>query len=307
MGNGQVSVVLETFTSQPLPSTVYVPNSPSGLVAQTNNDRSSSQIGPIVGGVLGGFFGLLGIVLILWLIMKRRRRWDDIFDKEDPPHSPGRRPTKRWSLDADMEPKPYQYGLVGQTSSPSLPSLGISSALDSPPSTAGFSQSSQVPRTNHNLTPLLLPSSTSTPGPSATTFSSRPSTAGSMLPLRDPLVVPVSGSTHKQTGSSGSSTSVEQHISPAMPMHWGHHSPSPSADQSHLEHSYLERSGSPTSMREWEPQRRLQLANVGDDETESTSSPMTPSASTLILNGKGRNGHGRIGSNLSGILVDATP
>ncbi|KAJ7355913.1 hypothetical protein DFH08DRAFT_1076886 [Mycena albidolilacea] len=284
--NGDVSAVMETFTSHPPASTVYVPFTPSGQVAQSNDDRSSSQAGPIVGGVLGGFFGLLGIVLIIWFIMKRRRRWDDIFDQEDPAQGP----TKRWSLDAEMEPKPYQYGLVGQTSSPSLPSLGMSS-LDSPPA------SGQLPRQNqtHNLTPLLLPTSASTPGPSATTLSSRPSTAGSMLPPAPPAPA----SNHKPTDSSGSSTSVQQHISPAMPSHWGHHSPSPSTDQAY----FFERSGSPTSMREWEPQRRLQLANVGDDE--SVSSPMTPSAS--ILDGKGPGRHARIGSTLSGVLVDAAP
>ncbi|KAF7337895.1 hypothetical protein MVEN_02012600 [Mycena venus] len=188
--NGDVSAVVQTFTSQPPLSTVYVPG-PSGQVAQTNDDGSSpTKIAPILGGVVGGFFGLLGIALIIWFIMKRRRRWDDIFDTEGPPHSPGRRPTKRWSLDADMDPKPYQYGLVGQASSPSLPSLGISRP-ESPPASSPSSQlraspSSQLPRPNHNaLTPLLLPTSASTPGPSATTLSSRPSTAGSMQPLRD--------------------------------------------------------------------------------------------------------------------------
>ncbi|KAF7363965.1 hypothetical protein MSAN_01054900 [Mycena sanguinolenta] len=289
LGNGQVSVVEQTFTSQPPASTVYVPLSTSGLVAQTNDDHSS-QIGPIVGGVLGGFFGLISLVLILWYLVKRRRRWDDIFDKEDSSYSPGRRPTKRWSLDADMDPKPYQYGLVGQTSSPSLPSLGISSALESPPHTSGVSPSSQLPRTNtHNLPPLLTPTSASTPGLSATTLSSRPSTAGSMLP---------SSGTHKPTSSDGSST----HISPAVPSQWGHHSPSPSTDQAYLDHP--ERSGSPTSMREWEPQRRLQLVNLGDDE--SITSPITPSASALN-GGKAQRGHGRINSSLSGILVDTAP
>jgi hypothetical protein len=84
-----------------------------------------------------------------------------------------------------------------------------------------------------------------------------------------------------------------------MPSHWGHHSPSPSTDQAYL----FERSGSPTSIREWEPQRRLQLANVGDDE--SVGSPMTPSAS--ILDGKGPGRHARIGSTLSSVLVDVAP
>ncbi|KAJ7685672.1 hypothetical protein DFH06DRAFT_1463654 [Mycena polygramma] len=301
LGNGQVSMVAETITSNSPPSTVFVPSTgPSAQVVQNSNDgSSSSHVGPIVGGVLAGFFGLLGIVLIIWFIVKRRRRWDDIFDKEDPNNvQPPRRgrSTKRFSLDADdstIEPKPYQYGLVGQTRSPSV---GISPP-NSPPAS---SPSLQLPR--HNLPPLLLPTSASTPGLSGgTTLSSRPSTAGSMQPLRDVAPSPpVTGRTHHQNTSSGSSTSV--HISPAMPSQWGHHGPSPSADQ-----AYFERSGSPTSMRDYEPPRRLQLANVGDDDV--TRSPPTPPrlAGPAMLDGKGRNV--RLGSGGPGVLVhtDAGP
>jgi hypothetical protein len=67
-----VSMVPETITTTPPPSTIYVSPSgaPTGQVAQDNNVSSSgSHIGPIVGGVLAGFFGLLGIVLIVWFIM----------------------------------------------------------------------------------------------------------------------------------------------------------------------------------------------------------------------------------------------
>ncbi|KAJ6531147.1 hypothetical protein B0H19DRAFT_1190579 [Mycena capillaripes] len=294
LSNGQVSMILETIMSTPPPLTVYVPNPPPTQVAQTNDDGSGSsvRIAPIIGGVVAGFFGLLGIALIIWFIMKRRRRWDDIFDKEDTSKAPGRA-TKRFSLDdLEIEPKPYQYGLVGQTRSPSA---GVSPP-NSPPASSS-SPSLQPPR--HNLPPLLLPTSASTPGPSATTLSSRPSTAGSMRPLRDgPTSPPVSGHKHSHTTSSGSSTSVR--ISPAMPSNWGHHSPSPSADQ-----GYFERSGSPTSIHE--PQVRLQLANIGDDEV--TRSPPTPSvlAGPALLDGKGR--HVRLGSGGPGVLVhtDAGP
>jgi hypothetical protein len=191
-----------------------------------------------------------------------------------------------------MEPKPYQYGLVGQTRSPSL---GISPP-SSPPAS---SPSLNLPQ--HNLTPLRLPTSASSPGPSATTLSSRPSTAGSMRPLRDtPGTPPVSGHTHNHTTSSGSSTSV--HVSPAIPSHWGHHSPSPSAEQLHFE-----RSGSPTSVRDYEPQRRLQLANVGDGEVIRSPPTPSPLAGPALLDGKGR--HVRLGSGGPGVLVhiDAGP
>ncbi|KAJ7154238.1 hypothetical protein C8R46DRAFT_1119103 [Mycena filopes] len=292
LANGQVSEVMLTFTSTPAISTVFV--GPTGHVAQDNNgNSSSSHIGPIVGGIVGGFFALLGIALGIWYLMKRRRRWDDIFDKEDAAQTP--RATKRFSLDAEVEPKPYQYGLVGHTPSPTL----------------GISPPSSPPASSHNnLTPLRLPTTASTPGPSATTMSSRPSTAGSMRPLRDP---PTPGHTHNHTTSSGSSTSV-QHISPAMPVNqWGHHSPSPSADQAYFDRAGA---GSPAgSLREYEmPPRRLQLANLGDGELMGASPP-TPSAlqrsstelGPAMLDGKGRNV--RLGSGGPGVLVhtDAGP
>ncbi|KAJ7772984.1 hypothetical protein DFH07DRAFT_952958 [Mycena maculata] len=292
LANGQTSSILETITSNFPASVVYVTASPSSTPGlQSNQDNSGgnsagTNIPAVVGGVVGGFFGLLGIALILWFVGKRRRRWDDIFDKEDAIAPP--RPTKRFSLDAEIEPKPYQYGLVGQTRSPSA---GIS-----PPSSPALAPA--VGR-QHALSPLLLPTAASTPGPSATTISSRPSTAGSMRPLRAATGSPPAGPTHSHTTSSGSSTSV-QHV-PALPSHWGHHSPSPSAGQ-----EYFERAGSPTSVRDYEPQRRLQLANVGDDglgESLPTASPLGPA----MLDGKGRNV--RLGSGGAGVLVhtDAGP
>ncbi|KAJ7143072.1 hypothetical protein C8R43DRAFT_1130871 [Mycena crocata] len=290
LSNGQVSVIVQTLTSTQQPSVVYVATDVPGpgQEAQNNTDSSSSShIGPIVGGVVGGFFLLLGVALAIWFVLKRRRRWDDIFDKEDPsPRSP--RATKRFSLDTEIEPKPYQYGLVGQTRSPSV---GIS-----PPSSPSALSASQHSR-QHTLPPLHLPSSASIPGPSATTVSSRPSTAGSMRPLRDP---PVSGHSHNHTTSTGSSTSV--HVAPAIPSHWGHHSPSPSAGQ-----EYFERSGSPTSVRDHEPPRRLQLANAAEGDVGQSPPTPSPLLGPAMLDGKGRNV--RLGSGGPGVLVhtDAGP
>ncbi|KAJ7481107.1 hypothetical protein B0H11DRAFT_2024216, partial [Mycena galericulata] len=291
LANGQITIVPETIMFTPPPSTIYINPSTTAASDQTQNNTDSSSsphIGVIVGSAVGGFFGLLGLALIIWFIMKRRRRWDDIFDKEDSvPRG------KRFSLDAEVEPKPYQYGLVGQTRSPSV---GISP----PSSPPAFSP----PGRQHTLSPLYLPTSASTPGPSATTMSSRPSTAGSMRPLRDPPPPgspPVnSGHTHNHTTSSGSSTSV--HIAPAMPSHWGHHSPSLSAGQ-----EYFERPGSPTSVRDYEPQRRLHLANVGSEDVQDSPPSASPLTDPALLDGKGR--HVRLGSGGPGVLVhtDAGP
>ncbi|KAJ7029346.1 hypothetical protein C8F04DRAFT_1265007 [Mycena alexandri] len=288
LSNGQVSEIMQTITSSPPVSTLFV--GPTAHVAQDNNGKSSSpRLGAILGGIVGGFFGLLFVALGIWYLMKRRRRWDDIFEKDiDAAQTP--RANKRFSVDAEIEPKPYQYGLVGQTKSPTV---GISPSGSPPPSS------------HHNLTPLLLPTTASTPGPSATTMSSRPSTAGSMRPLRD-----APGQTHHHTTSSGSSTSV-QHVSPAMPMNqWGHHGPSPSTDQAYFDHA---RSGSLPSVQEYEmPHRRLQLANVGDDELMGASPPTpsllrNPDPGPAMLDGKGRNV--RLGSGGPGVLVhtDAGP
>ncbi|KAJ6622886.1 hypothetical protein B0H10DRAFT_863196 [Mycena sp. CBHHK59/15] len=145
---------MQTITSSQSPSVVYVATTVpvQTQATQSNNDSSSSSnIGAIVGGVVGGFFGLLGIALVIWFVMKRRRRWDDIFDKEDADIAPPRRQrTDRFSLDADVrvEPKPYQYGLVGQSPSPGA---GISPP-NSPPS---FGVTS-LPR-QHTLTPSNSP------------------------------------------------------------------------------------------------------------------------------------------------------
>ncbi|KAJ7286425.1 hypothetical protein C8J57DRAFT_663672 [Mycena rebaudengoi] len=288
LSDGSVSTIIQTTTVTPSGSTIPLPDPTRDTQANTDGSPSSTvKIAPIVGGVLGGFFILLGLGLIIWFIMKRRRRWDDIFD--DGPDITMAAGKKRFSLDTDVqvEPKPYQYGLIGHSVSPT--SGGITSPPRSPPPQDRSPQSSLHARQN-TLTPLQLPSSASSPGPSATTISSRPSTAGSMRPLRDPATPPLSGHSHNHTTSSGSSTSV--HVSPAVPTHWGHHSPSPSAGQ-----EYFDRAGSPTSMQDF---GRLQVANSRDSVAISPPTP-SPLSGPAMLDGKGRNV--RLGSGGPGVLV----
>ncbi|KAJ7585936.1 hypothetical protein C8J56DRAFT_1086096 [Mycena floridula] len=99
---------------------------------------------------------------------KRRKRWDDIFEKEDDIQLPstGR---KRFSLSAD-EPKPYQYGLVGQPSStpshtypPTSPSMNHR-ALSTDLAYSGMvsdsnSNTNQAPLGAMETQPGLLPNS----------------------------------------------------------------------------------------------------------------------------------------------------
>ncbi|KAF7322268.1 hypothetical protein HMN09_00004200 [Mycena chlorophos] len=299
--NGQVSTITEVITSSLSPSIVYVnptPGDSNDQTTQNNTDGSNSpRIAPIVGGVVAGFFGLIGIVLIIWFILKRRRRWDDIFDQELPTQ-----PSKRFSLDAALdEPKPYQYGLVGHTRSP--PPLSATPTPPSPPLTPG-----------RGLAPLMMPMTVSQPGLSAGTSLSlsRPSTAGSMRPLHSPSSPPPQS--HHHNTSSGSSTGV--HISPSVPSprEWGHHVPSPSADTIHMDSQIpAVRVGSPTSVRDYDYGGRMYLANVGDNEvlTPPTPSPLAAAAAAsgsgttdrrpALLDGKGRNV--RLGSGGPGVLV----
>ncbi|KAG2150739.1 uncharacterized protein EDB93DRAFT_1141923 [Suillus bovinus] len=123
--NGDVVATLITTTSTLPASSVYVPSviaNPT-VTSTENASGSGTDVAPIVGGVLGGFVGLIAIVGALWYLCRRRRSWDDIFDREaledeefDSPVAV-RRDRDR-TLDLGAEPKPYEYGLVGHVTPP---------------------------------------------------------------------------------------------------------------------------------------------------------------------------------------------
>ncbi|KAG1762662.1 hypothetical protein EDD22DRAFT_969880 [Suillus occidentalis] len=161
LSNGDVIATVITTTSTLPASSVYVPSvisSPSVTSTQSGGG-SGTDVAPIVGGVVGGFVGLVVIVSVLWYLCRRRRSWDDIFEREalgdDEFDSPVavRRDRDRARLDLGAEPKPYQYGLVGRVTPP--PGSG------SPPSTPRQSHpsfSASVASThsrNTSITPLL--------------------------------------------------------------------------------------------------------------------------------------------------------
>lgn len=230
---------------------------------------------------------------------KRRRRWDDIFDKDDddivipPTGSRRKNNNSRFSLDVDAEPKPYQYGLVGHATAP-----GPVSPPNSPPllpSIPTSSDTSRHGRHRSSLTPLNLPTTTSTPGPSATTVSSRPSTAGSMQPLRPPsqhsYPQPVQNRL-SDYGNSGSTTlshtqSNTSFTSPPVSLSNWSSGPGPgysagasigmSMGMGSDDHSYTNRSGSPTSIHDQQPARRLQVANAPPLSPASETFPFTDS------------------------------
>lgn len=218
----------------------------------------------------------------LFDLRKRKRRWDDIFDKEDDEiiaaAGAGTRRNQRFSLDVDVEPKPYQYGLVGQATAPHP-----ASPPHSPPMRPSIPSNNLSHARSSSLSPLNVPMASLVSHPSATTISSRPSTAGSTQPLRPPSqqgyfqpqqqparpgdfgrsTSATPSGAHSHSHSSGSFTSPPVSLSnwsastgpgyvgPAM-MGMGAGS---TVSDDHL----YNRSGSPTSILE---PRRLQVANL---------------------------------------------
>lgn len=181
---------------------------------------------------------------------RRRRSWDDIFEKDDGAINSDHH--RRFSLDMEenVEPKPYQYGIVGQVTPPAV----------SPP------QSPSLPPTlrRSSMTPLTLnlPNTPSAPGHSVGSSappSSRPSTAGSMQPLQSRPSASQSHSHNSSLNSPAFSVGQWNANSAAIPLEDLHR---PAED-------FLARSGSPTSLQE---QRRLQIVNP----PLSPSPPPTP-------------------------------
>jgi hypothetical protein len=68
MADGSVTVQLETITSSLSPTVVYVPTIMPTTQGSGGGNRLST-IAPIVGGVIGGFFGLISIVGLIWFFL----------------------------------------------------------------------------------------------------------------------------------------------------------------------------------------------------------------------------------------------
>ncbi|CAL1711591.1 unnamed protein product [Somion occarium] len=118
MSDGGVYLTVLTITSTFGPTAIVVP-SPAPATTHYNvtgasDDGPRNVTAPVVGGVLGGFFGFFGLVVIGWIVWRKRHR---IFGRNtnpahgmsynSPPPSPVYEP----------KPKPYEYGLIGRDSS----------------------------------------------------------------------------------------------------------------------------------------------------------------------------------------------
>ncbi|TRM64706.1 hypothetical protein BD626DRAFT_233502 [Schizophyllum amplum] len=70
--NGSVVTVPVTLTSVGV----------SAITSSSSTDESNSNKGAIIGGVVGGVVGLALIGILVYWLLKRRRRWDDIFEDD---------------------------------------------------------------------------------------------------------------------------------------------------------------------------------------------------------------------------------
>ncbi|KNZ73755.1 hypothetical protein J132_09657 [Termitomyces sp. J132] len=283
----------------------------SSTIATNNQSKGSADVAPVVGGTVGGFFGLIAIVALIWFILRRKQRWDDIFEKEEDGIVAGgvrggHRPA-RFSLDIDPEPKPYQYGLVGRAVAPSA-----ASPPHSPPMRPSLSPS--APDINNARRASLMPLNPVTT--SNLTLSSMPSTGSSQSPLYPP-----------QQGYTPQGH--QQGHAPPLPkkqsIDWG-----VASSPTHLAHSHSASTASfmspPVSHAHWtgdvgpgynggvaatmtmgmntpvmtpdEETRRLQVTNANPDEFEfgesSTSAAAAAAAAVPAKDKKLRDGKGRL-------------
>ncbi|KAI8978349.1 hypothetical protein BD414DRAFT_152250 [Trametes punicea] len=145
--DGSVFVSYMTFTSTLPPTPVFIPTSLAGGNNETYYHHSAPEddVAPIVGGVLGGFFGLIGTVALLWFIWRKRQTLRERYagppfpEYEPTLYSPRSRRAKGSSPPPGLEPKPYEYGLVGRPPSTPSSSPGTSSPPTRPQSFSALS------------------------------------------------------------------------------------------------------------------------------------------------------------------------
>jgi hypothetical protein len=180
LADGSVVQTVVTVITTPSPTSVYVPTSIANPTLQSDSSQGSgTDVAPIVGGVLGGFLGLIAVVGSLWWLCRKRRSWDDIFEKEGlrnddawAPTVPARRERDSRRLDSRAEPMPYRYGLVGHVIPPAAAGESLRTSHYGSVSEYSGTHSRQ---TSLSATPLLQTTHNGT---------SRPSTAGSILTVQ---------------------------------------------------------------------------------------------------------------------------
>ncbi|KAI0053952.1 hypothetical protein FA95DRAFT_1600465 [Auriscalpium vulgare] len=170
LDNGLVSSVGVTFTSQPSASLVYLTSSPPASHPSVVSQQTgpSGNLAPILGGVVGGFVFLIALVLLIWIIYRRSLRRRHFEDEDSPSYSypVTRDRDRRRELELANEPKPYEYGLVGHSSS----YASVLTPPSTPPASASLNHYSRESTMLHmradSTTPLMSTPSLG-PGPSS--------------------------------------------------------------------------------------------------------------------------------------------
>ncbi|KDR73703.1 hypothetical protein GALMADRAFT_142159 [Galerina marginata CBS 339.88] len=102
-----------SYSASPSTSAAVVVVQSTGTSLPNNgvhqNDKKANNTGPIVGGVVGGLVALVVLGLLTWKLIKKQSRFDDVFNQDHKHHN---KPKK------DSDPKPYDYGLIGQSTNP---------------------------------------------------------------------------------------------------------------------------------------------------------------------------------------------
>jgi hypothetical protein len=214
-----------------------------------------------------------------------------------------------------MEPKPYQYGLVGHALAPDPASPPHSPSL-LPVVHAGadlYSPQSRHEQQRSALPPLNVPATTSTPGLSVTTNSSRPSTGGSTQPLRPSsqqgllqrpefgrnISAGATSQFHQQSSSSSTATTSFSNRNLSPDRGTGYGAGTAAIGMAVLAGHDPSRSGSPASVVE-QPARRLTVANATSPESgtflfhDSSSSSVAPPAAAVATAVPQRDGKGRL-------------
>jgi len=213
-----------------VPTTGFVQETQSG-----GGGSGTANLGAILGGSIGGVFGLLFIVAMLWWIRKRRNKFDDVFEKsrDDDLRAEAierSKERKRFDIDSDPQPKPYHYGLIG-----SPPPVGfVQEQENAIPPSIGFTTATSMPNVAFQ--------------PESTPSSRRASTsAGSMAPFI--------AETHTRTRSS----TMGHATPPSSEQRHGQASPPPHIAMSFG--NWDDEIGSPVSIRE---PRTLKVVNDDD-------------------------------------------
>ncbi|EMD39985.1 hypothetical protein CERSUDRAFT_92475 [Gelatoporia subvermispora B] len=133
--NGSVIISSQTISTTMSPFTIYVPVTSTAASQQSSDNGLNGILAPLLGGVLGGFFGLLLIVAIVWMLWRRHaksRKSDDI----PPSMTPASAIMQDYTYGARRRtpappPPAYQYGLVGspRSSRPTIASRPPSQTL----------------------------------------------------------------------------------------------------------------------------------------------------------------------------------